>query len=266
MNENETTTPTRKRLPRWDFQNRPPNADALTEPLPKMLSDAIADAPEARRHREVAANYGAAKEKVRELEEKLQQARADDEDRAREALAAGKARPAPRSPKYETERDQAADDRRLLAEAIVGTATIDGTATALLRVAVERLPDVLERAEQEKEAALVDVSDSIDAVVRALDRGDEVAGVSGWLTEVAQSGIAKPFRLGPQANVSPKARGKIRETRDGFEEDRFLVAERLAAREREEASELPLPVGSVVWRDARSFVVGADGELEEVER
>ena len=71
-----------------------------------------------------------------------------------------------------------------------------------------------------------------------------------------------------KVSASPQAREAVLRLEAAFDEDAYrrTEAKERDVREREVEAKMKLPAGTTVWRAGPTYVVGEDGELEEVGR
>ncbi|MGH7805018.1 MAG: hypothetical protein ACREQJ_11770, partial [Candidatus Binatia bacterium] len=185
--ETSTTAPRGRTLPRFDSRAHHRPADFAT-PLPPRLLDAMiaADVPEGKRHVELAQHHEKAAERKDAISAKLTATRDADEERAREALGAGKEKPAPRAPKIELELADARSDAQTLGE------LARDSARDLLAASIPFLADTIAAAESEKEAAIEEVRSALERAASAIEEVETRAGEVGWLRALER----EPLRPG----------------------------------------------------------------------
>ncbi len=132
-------------------------------------------------------------------------------------------------------------------------------------MSVPHVVEASKTADREAAAALGEAVDLARACREALDRADAIAAESGWLAELRATGIVWPWRP-RKVSASPQAREAVLRLEAAFDEDAYrrTEAKERDVREREVEAKMKLPAGTTVWREGKSFVVGEDGELEEV--
>jgi hypothetical protein len=255
-----TTPETRRPLPRFTRNLRNERADAYVAALPPAFTELLlaAGVPEASQHRDVSARYVAATERVRELVTEHAKVEQADEARVREALRTGKAKPAPKAAKLADELELARKDAATLA-----SLTIEA-AEDLLRASIPHLSDATDQADKQVDADTAECLTLARGALDALNRAMTVANERAWLSELTLDGTVAPFAAGRRAEVLPKLRQLLIAVEPAYAEDVARREEQAEARERREASALPAPPGTPVWRPGEAdAVVGADGEVVE---
>jgi hypothetical protein len=253
------------RLPRFDTAAGAlvrSGADRLVRPLPPTLVRLLAETDEAKAHADVAERFSQARTKATATREALAQEQRRDEDRLRDSLAKGTKEPKPQAPAVEAELEDAERKLRLLDGLVIEYAT------ALLREAVERLPEALKESQGTLDAALDGVRESLENAVATLALANEAAAEHGWLVGLNEHGHNYPFSGGKSTQVLPGVSEALARARQAFDGDLERQEDRReeTRREREVEERLPLPPGAEVWKDGKTFrVIGEKGELQEVE-
>jgi hypothetical protein len=216
--------------------------------IPSVVAELMADEPELTAHLAVAERYEQMRVKATELARELEQARRDDDERRREALAAGKKPKEPRAKQVEEELLQARHDVDLLADAL------RSSAVAFATRAVAHVHEAAAELERRREAALDRLRDLFRAAESAIAEHGALGAEGNWIAALLLSGRVVAYRPGARTGSLPRTAESIRRLTFDLDEDVRRADEIAATREREEAAEKPPPPGARLW---------APGELVE---
>jgi hypothetical protein len=228
--------------------------------VPPILAELMADEPALVKHLQVAERYRAAGAKTVELARELEQARREDDERRKAALAAGK-KPAPaKAPAVEDELRQTRRDVDLLA------AALRESMGAFATRAVAFTDQAAAELERRREACEDRLRDLFRACEVAIAEHGELGGEAVWVAAVRLSGRVGHYEPGMKVNSLRRTSEAIRRLTLDLDEDLHRKGEIAEQREREAEVEarLKMPAGARVWAPGQpDKVVTEGGELVE---
>jgi hypothetical protein len=228
--------------------------------LPAVLVELMADEPALASHVQVGDRYRALTGRAVELARELEQARRDDDERRRGALASGRRPPQPKASAIEAEFAQTRRDVELLSDAVLDSA----------RKFASRAVAFIDEADAEgrrREAALVaGLRDLFTACDAAIVQLRELGHQQRWISELRLSGRVIPWTAGGKIAALGRTADAVLRLPLELDADLGAAAERQAQDDREAAhdSRLPAPPGSPVWAPGQPDKVTAeDGSLRD---
>jgi chromosome segregation ATPase len=255
-------TTTGKPLPRFERAGRGRGATEVVHAIAPTLLRLASKTEEAQRHANLVERFGQARTRLTALSTRLEEARRVDLAEERAAAETGRKRKPEKVPKVEEEIEEQRREVEVLSE------LIEESARDLLRAVIPYLAEADKQARAAVEAALVAARDALSAAAKQFEQAGALAGESNWIASLMREGKVRPWSSAAKGtSPTPRASAAVREAIVAYDNDLLLAAERVEHTERERQADeaLKLRPGSLVWRAGESFIVGPNGELQEIE-